>query len=179
LKFPENVFKFKRCTIEDIDFICNLQETTFSHLEDKSILRYNSRKMLAACISDPHFTMGVFHEEKLIAFAMLFDGKNSDENIGKDLEIPDEKLKFVINFKLVIVSPEYRGNGLQLKLIDKLEKIAKDKGKKLICTTTSPFNTHSSDNFLKAGFVFHSSVVKYNGLDRNIYYKKLDDSFDI
>lgn len=173
LKIPDTDFIFRKCTIQDIDDICKIQELAFQALTDSNLLRRNSKEVLQTCLEEPHYTLGVFHKEKLIAFAILYDGGNTDENIGRDIEIPEEKLSSVVNFKLVIVLPEYRGNKLQQKLIYKLEEIAKENGKKIMCATISPLNSFSLKNFEDAGFKFHSQKIKYNNLKRCIYYKKL------
>lgn len=174
LKYSDNAFEFRKCTLQDLDPICEIQEIAFANLDNDEILRRNSREMLADCLDEPHYTMGVFHKNVLIAFAVLFDGGDGSENIGKDMGISGDELNSVINFKLVIVLPEYRGNNLQQKLISRLEKIAKEKNKRIICATVSPLNTHSGQNFKKAGFKFHSNKTKYNGLNRDIYYKNLE-----
>ena len=75
--------------------------------------------------------------------------------------------------KLIIVSPEYRGNGLQGKLMARLEAVAVEKGKKLICATVSPLNSFSCNNFIKSGYAFHSTKEKYGGLLRSIYVKRI------
>lgn len=174
LKYSDETFSFKKCTIKNLEEICKIQEIAFENLDNKELLRRNSREMLEACFYEPHYVLGAFHKEKLVAFAILFDGGKTDENIGKDIGVSEENLSSVINFKLVIVLPEYRGNRLHIKLIYELEKVAIAKGKKLMCATVSPMNVHSSKNFEKAGFIFHSKKMKYSGLERNIYYKELD-----
>lgn len=166
-------FQFKKCTEEDIERICELQEIAFLHLDNTDLLRRNSREMLENCLREPHYTIGAFHEDVLAAFCILYDGENTSENIGKDIGIADSELRLVANIKLVIVLPQYRGNGLQQKLISFLEKVAVEKGKKILCATVSPDNTVSIKNFEAVGFEFHSSKVKYGGLRRNIYLKSI------
>ncbi len=167
------VYNFKKCSENDIEKICALQDEAFLHLESPDILRKNTKEMLKSCLKDPHYTIGAFKENNLVAFCILYDGKNTDENIGKDIGINEKDLTSVANIKLVIVSPQHRGNGLQKKLITLLEKIAQEKGKKMLCTTVSPYNTVSIKNFEALGFVFHSTKTKYGGLKRNIYFKKI------
>lgn len=174
LKYSNIDFNFKKCTIENIDEICEIQEIAFQNLTDTNLLRRNTREVLQTCLFDPHYTLGVFHKDKLIAFAVLYDGQNTIENIGRDIGIAEENLNFVVNFKLVIVLPDYRGNGLQQELIHKLEAIAKANNKRIMCATISPFNTYSIKNFERSGFKFHSKKTKYGNLERCIYYKNLN-----
>lgn len=174
LKYSGDAFEFRKCTLENLDSICEIQEIAFRNLQNEDILRRNSREMLAACLDEPHYTLGVFYENVLVAFAILFDGGKSAENIGWDIGVSEQDINFVINFKLVIVLPEFRGNKLQKRLISKLEEIAREKNKKIICATVSPLNSHSCENFKATGFKFHSNKTKYNGLNRDIYFKELN-----
>ncbi len=173
MKYADDEFEFKKCSLSDLDSICEIQNIAFANLTNKDLLRRNTRETLGECLEDPHYTMGVFHDKRLVAFAILYDGGTGPENIGHDIGIPESELNNVINFKLVIVLPEYRGNKLQQKLIFKLEQIARENGKRLICATVSPLNLYSYKNFEEAGFKFHSNKTKYNGLSRNIYYKEI------
>ena len=121
LKYSGDAFEFRKCTLENLDSICEIQEIAFKNLQNEDILRRNSREMLAACLDEPHYTLGVFYENVLVAFAILFDGGKSAENIGWDIGVSEQDINSVINFKLVIVLPEFRGNKLQKRLISKLE----------------------------------------------------------
>ncbi len=173
MKYPENAFDFKRCTADDLPAVCALQDKVLEALKDPNLLRKNSREMLTACLKEPHYTVGAFHHKQLIAFAVLFDGQNTDENIGNDIPFLQNQLENVINFKLVIVSPAYWGNRLQQRLGVKLEEVAKEKGKQYICATASPLNVHSCRNFEHMQYALYGTKEKYGHLLRNIYYKKL------
>ncbi len=173
MKIKDEEIIYKRCDEKSIDEICHIQDVAFEHLEDKSLLRRNSKEMLLDCLRDPHYTLGAYYKEKLIAFAVLFDAGETQENIGLDLEMTKEELNESINMKLIIVLPEYRGNGLQNKLMLMLEKEAVKRGKKYICATVSPDNSYSSNNFIKSGYEFKITKTKYGGLKRNIYCKTL------
>ncbi len=173
LKYSDSEFEFKECSIKDIDAICEIQEKAFENLQNSNLLRRNSREMLERCLKKPHYTLGAFHNEKLIAFAILYDGETTTENIGYDIGVKGDELISVANIKLIIVLPDYRGNGLQVKLVSKLEKVAQDNGKKILCATVSPDNAYSIKNFEQLGYVFYSQKEKYGGLVRNIYYKKI------
>lgn len=173
MKYPESTFHFRRCTQTDLPAICALQDAAFEALENPALLRRNTREILAACLQDPHYTLGAFHGQQLVAFAILFDGQNTDENIGNDIPFLKTIRETVINFKLVIVSPPYRGNRLQKKLTVQLEEIAKSKGKQYICATASPLNLYSCRNFEQLQYILYGTKEKYGDLLRNIYYKKL------
>ncbi len=173
MKLQESQIEFKPCDISHLDDICALQELAFAHLDNPDLLRRNSEEMLQSCLSDPHYTLGAFYEGSLIAFAMLYDAGESAENIGHDLGLAGAELQRVINMKLIIVSPDYRGNGLQKKLMTALENLAKEKGKEFICGTVSPDNSYSCRNFIALGYEQKGTKIKYGGLKRNVYCKTL------
>ena len=77
------------------------------------------------------------------------------------------------NQKLFLVREAYRGLGLQRKLIREVEKIARERGFNILCTTVAPNNSFSINNFLKEGYVYAKTELKYGGLERNLYYKLL------
>lgn len=173
MKYTDNEFEFKKCEMKDLDAICKIQEIAFENLENTNLLRRNTKEMLEKCLNDPHYTLGAFHNGNLVAFAILYDGQKTVENIGLDIGIDGDELNAVANVKLVIVLPNYRGNGLQNKLVFQLEQIAKFKGKKLLCATVSPENIYSIKNFEKLGYKVNTQKEKYNGLVRNIYCKEI------
>ena len=166
-------FEFKKCTENDIDRILEIQDEAFSLINDREILRRNSKEMLLSCLKYPHYTLGAFYEGKLVAFAILYSGEFTEENLGYDLGLEGEALMTVANVKLVIVSPEYRGNGLQVKLTEKLETEAKIRGFRILAATISPVNKYSIKNFEKSGYEFTLEKVKYDGLLRHIYTKTI------
>lgn len=173
MKLSKDAFEFRKCTLDDLDEICLIQEEAFDAMVDDSLLRRNSRESLEKCLNEPHYTLGAFHGNTLAGFAILFNPMLTDENIALSAGFSEESAKNTVNFKLVIVRPDYRGNGLQTEFIERLEVLAKEKGFKKIFATVSPNNEYSKNNFLKNGYVFHSQKEKYGGLLRNIYYKDI------
>lgn len=167
-------FTFRPCGPEYIDTILAIQEEAFSLLEDEQWLRRNSREMLESCLLPPHSTIGVFDGETLAAFGTLYIAGDSQENLGRKMGLErEEDMLSTANFKLVIVRPAYRGNGLQRALTTELERIAKERGFRRICSSVSPYNRFSADNFVAMGYKLGGHAVLYGGLERNIYCKEL------
>ena len=173
MKLKSSDIIFKKCDLKNIEEICELQEIAFLNLDNKNLLRRNTREMLENCLSSPHYTLGAFFKGELIAFGILFDAGETEENIGLDIGLTGSDLNKVANIKLIIVLPEYRGNGLQRRLMTFLEGIAKRNGKEIVCGTVSPENLHSCNNFTALSYNLETTKIKYNGLERNIYYKKI------
>ncbi len=144
----------------------------------KGMLRANTEEMISSCLNPPHDTVGVFHNNELVGFGILYDPNvDLNESIKKELDLTIEKAiadiddQDIMHIKLVIIKDEHRGHHLQYHVNKELERLAKEKGKKLLLTTVSPYNVPSVKNTFKSGFTYKKTVKKYDGAIRLIYAK--------
>ena len=160
------------CTPKDIDRIMELQKDIFAGLNDREILRENSREMLLSCLEAPHFTIGIFDREQVLAaLAVLYDGRGSEEDLS--LGLVNHKVSVPANFKLVLVRKEYRGRGYQRLLMGMLEKYAVSRGFTHLCATVSPKNLHSKANMQAMGYEYDHTQEKYGGVVRDVFVKNI------
>ncbi len=153
--------------------LLEIQEETFAYAKgDTDFLRRNTPETFAVCFAGESKVIGVYLEEKMIAFGILHAAGASEENLAKDADCIGDKLTSA-NVKLIIVRPDYRGNGIQRLLIDRCEAYAKESGFAWLCATVAPSNHYSLDNFLKCGFSQHKILRKYGGLERVLLVKKI------
>ncbi len=167
-------FDFRRCGADMLDTICDIQEEAFALLDDERLLRRNSREVLAACLEEPHVTLGAFCGDTPAAFGVLYRAGQSEDNLGTLLGLKGDSLERTAAVKLTIVRPDFRGYGLQRTLISLLEKEAAALGIERLCATASPANLHSLRNFTACGYDRCGRVTVYGGLERELFYKKLD-----
>ncbi|MBQ1276211.1 MAG: GNAT family N-acetyltransferase [Flavobacteriales bacterium] len=172
-----NKFTFSPIDGSSIDAVMDIQERAFEVMEDRQILRANSREMLLDCLEN-HYGIGVFAtvdgEEKMVAFGTLYFPGAGEENLAQYLYDEIEDYDIYANMKLIIVLPEYRGNGLQRSITEVLEYEARRRGIKELFCTVSPYNHHSYNNMMAIGYEFVKLVEgKYNGAARNVYHKRL------
>ena len=173
MKIDVNTLEYKRLTIDSIPLILEVQEEAFAYANGNTdFLRRNTYETLAPCFDGDSIVLGSFSGETLVAFGILFVAGSGSENLAKDVERIDDILTSA-NVKLVIVRPDYRGNGLQRELVKKLEDSAKDMGYAWLCATVAPTNNWSYDNFIKSGFELDKILVKYGGLTRALLVKKI------
>ena len=165
------MMQLRPCQPSDLQAVIDLNETIYSALPDKSILRHNAPEMIASCLAEPNVTLGIWEGDILIAVGMLYVPQCIEEDHFHDLGLEGEYKS--ANQKLFLVREWYRGLGLQRKLIREVEKIAIARGYNLLCTTVAPNNGFSINNFLKEGYVYAKTEEKYGGLVRNLYYKVL------
>ena len=142
-KAPLN-FTLKPLGIDSIPQLLEIQEETFKTLPDKSLLRRNTYETLSVCFNDMSLALGVFCDERLIAFGILYSAGDSDENLAKELD--DLLLNELVNF-------------------------ARAKGFKGVVATVAPDNKYSLENCLSCGFKPVKTVVKYGGNARVLLLK--------
>ena len=163
--------QLRQCQPADLQVIIDLNEAIYAALPDKSVLRHNSPEMIASCLEEPNVTLGVWDGDLLVAIGMLYVPQCIEEDHFHDLDLQGDYKS--ANQKLFLVRDRYRGMGLQRTLIREVEKTAIAWGYNLLCTTVAPNNNFSINNFLKEGYVYAKTEMKYGGLVRNLYYKVL------
>ena len=164
------MIEFLQCLPSDLEVVLELNQSVYDSLADKSLLRLNSTEMIASCLAEPNVTMGAWYGDKLVAIGILYVPQIEDEDLSHYVE---NAVFPAANQKLYLVDAAYRGQGLQRKIIRLIEDIARQRGFAILCTTIAPHNTFSISNFIAEGYTYSTTVVKYGGLKRNIYYKVL------
>ena len=165
-------FQIKQLGPQHVVEILALQERIFDSLTDKSTLRHNTPQMFEMCVQPPHYSLGVWYEGNLVGLAILYCPDMGEENLAKCLQGVDVNAETSANYKLVLVEPHCRGNGLQFHLGLLLEQQALIMGKTVMCCTVSPDNPYSRNNMLKLGYAYNRTLNKYGSI-RDLYYKTL------
>ncbi len=158
---------------DSIPTLLEIQEETFEFAKgDSDFLRRNTYETLEVCFAEPSVVLGAFYKGEMIAFGILYCAGNTKENLALDVD-EIEDITQNANVKLIIVRPQYRGNGLQATFITKLEEHAKKAGFTWLSSTVSPANPWSMNNLLKCGFTQNKILQKYGGLQRILFAKKI------
>lgn len=166
-------FDIRPCGPDRLNALLDIQEEAFAALPDPSLLRRNTPEMFRACLLPPHVTLGAWHGDTLAASSILYFPEAA-EDLSLSLISPVPAGTKAANYKLCIVRPAFRGNGLQCRLGLALEQCARQAGVGLLCATVSPKNKHSADNFRRMGYIYDRTLTKY-GLERALYYKFLPE----
>ena len=108
--------------------------------------------------------MGIWlaEEEDRIAavFCIVYPGLRSF-NLGYDLDFSGEDLVRVVHMDTAAVHPDYRGRGLQHRMMRHAE--AELTGRILMCTI-HPDNRYSLQNVLKQGYTIEKKTEKYGSV---------------
>ena len=117
--------------------------------------------------------LGIFHGAELIALMLCIPHPLPGQNIFLDLSVPlPGGADNVLIVDSILVSPSFRGLGLQCFLFSTAELLAKKLGIPVLGGVANPKNSHSNANFLKSGYELIATKPKYRSV-RNYYLKRL------
>lgn len=158
---------------ENFADIMKLYNIVCDSMDNKSWLKVRDFQTLQKTIDDGGFIIGCYVDSELVACALCdVPGINEiDLLVGLDIDPVDIKNTYVSGF--VMVHPKYRGNSLQLTLLDLRIDIAKNKGKKYIVTVAAVDNIYSLKNIESLGFRLKAQRSNEFGILRNIFVKNL------
>lgn len=80
---------------------------------------------------------------------------------------------WVAHMEIAMVRSAYRGNGLQKKLMEAAEEQLRSAGFRWLMGTAHPDNVYSVHNFEQLGYKLVTKALKYGGLPRYIFCKKI------
>lgn len=172
----ELIFKF--LGKEDIDDIYELTSEVYEGIENKEIFSHDSKDDLRHLIEGGGAFVGVFDDDKLVAYRSL-KVPDLEDNLANDVDFYIDPESVIVN-DTVVVLKEYRGRNLQNLTRQKLEDKYKDSKYTNKMSTISPKNHRSYKNTLDSGYMLVSLRKKYpdeespEGYDRFILLKSDD-----
>ena len=101
---------------------------------------------------------------------------DDEENLGRDLGVPPERLAEVCNMECAAVLPAHRGHGLEARMFAFAEAFLRENGVRLAAMTVSPDNAPSLASARKAGYRIALTKEKYGGMLRHVLTKALPPS---
>ena len=82
-------------------------------------------------------------------------------NLGYDLEFSEPELERVVHMDTAAVHPDYRGLGLQHRMMLHAER---ELGGKILMCTIHPDNRYSLNNVLKLGYSIEKKTERYDSV---------------
>ena len=165
--------KFRKGTVEDTDrFILFLDEIK-AEMQHKEWLYLDPPEVVREMMSDGTMELWLAMDNDRIAavFSVLYPGLCS-YNYGYDIGLRDEELLRVVHMDTAAVHADYRGHGLQGKMVQLAEKELSGNGERILLSTVHPENRFSLSNMLGQGYEIQKRVGKY-GSDRFILSKNI------
>ena len=167
-------FLIRKADISDAEEIYHIMQETYAALEDKSLYVCDDLEYIKQHIVKEGFTIVACTETDRIvgSFIVRFPGENED-NLGYDVGLSEEDLSKVVHMDSAVVLPEFRGNGLQGKMLKYAEENIDVEKYRFWVTTVAPNNAPSKNTLLKAGYQEVLVKEKYGGLIRSILQKNI------
>lgn len=152
--------------------ICLLQDVKAA-MEHQEWFYLDSPEDIRTMMADGTMQLWVAEDGNTLAgiLYILFPGLQ-EFNYGYDLGFTQEELLRVVNMDTAAVRPEYRGMGLQGKLIQAAEDSLRGEDGRILLCTIHPENTFSLNNALKQGYEIRRELPKY-GSTRYILRKNI------
>ena len=149
-------FSISRIEPEDLPMVLDCMNEVYQNLPEKSWFSMDPQEDLIRYMTVSGFGL----KAEVI-----------DEDGTKDLE--DSQLSLVAHMEIAMVRSAYRGYGLQKKLMEVAEEQLRSAGFHWLMGTAHPDNVYSVHNFQKLGYEFVTEALKYGGLRRYIFCKKI------
>ena len=168
----DNTFTIRLAGPEDAVKVHDIMAKAYESLSDKSFFICDDLPYVENIINNPQegFALLCMADDKPAGTLLVrFPGFRED-NLGRDLSLGEDKLMNVVHMESAAVLPEFRGNGIQKKLLfygkDYLAEHFPDI--RYIAATVTPLNMPSRKSFKAAGFKDMLTKEKYNGYMRII-----------
>lgn len=160
----------------DADALAGIIDTVYQQMEHPSWFMPDDADYIRKLMNPGQGLVWKAVEEETGAYAgvfmLLFPGETK-ENLGNDAGLSEEERQKVAHVESVAILPEYRGHGLQYRMMQMAETVARKKNYAYLLCTVHPENRFSRNNMVKMGF--HSVVTKekYGGFLREVMMKQL------
>ena len=159
---------------DDVDRIMPLHRRVIESLPQPLLLYERPPAFFENCTTDRGCVVGALHGDRVIAYAALYRPCAGEENYGRDLDLPPDELPFVGHLAGSAVDPDYRGNGLQRKLVELRTDFAREAGVRHMCGEVLPQNIISIANHLAKGFFLKADKIDKVGLICYVLDMRLD-----
>ena len=164
---------FRKGTPEDAALFVNFLDEIKSEMQQKDWLYLDPPELVQAMMSDGIMDLWLAMDESRVAavFSVLHPGLES-YNYGYDLDFTEQELLKVVHMDTAAVHKDYRGLGLQGRMVQIAEKSLAGQGSKILMCTVHPENQFSLNNMLRQGYEIQRRVEKY-GSERFILQKNI------
>lgn len=152
----------RKGTFEDTEALIALLREVWHSMDNKEWLYLDDPEEVRELMSDGTMQLWVAMESSRIVaiFDILIPGLRNF-NYGYDLGFDEAALLQTVNMDTIAVHPDYRGLGLQQKLMAEAETWAFANGYSSLLCTVHPENRYSLQNMLKLGYTVQKELPKY------------------
>ena len=153
--------------------IHSLMKLVHQQMEDQTLYVCDDLAFVQEQLSEKGFGLVATSGEQLAGCLLVRFPQMEEDNLGWDIGLPESELCHVAHMESVVVHPDFRGRGIQLKLLQKAEELLKKNHYQYLMATIAPRNVASIRSFETNGYQCAKTKEKYGGFLRGIYLKKL------
>ena len=161
----------RQCTREEAETVYRLQNEVRAMMPNPELFMPDTLENIQSYL-EHDLCLGAWDGERLGAYFILRYCGQDAHNYAAFMGIPREEWDGWANADSAIVHPDYRGNGLQRKLLEAALVLLRP-GIVGIGATVSPENQYSLNNALASGFEIVCRREMYGGYDRYLLAKRL------
>lgn len=169
-------FEIRIAKIEDLEEAAAITGYVWESLPNREWYVPDTLEKLKKLFIQKRITcyLAVEKEKNVAAGIFIVDkpGENRD-NLGYDIGFSREERNKTVHMDSVAVLPEYRGQGLQKKMMHQAERDLRQQGICWLLCTVHPDNSYSLNNLLRQGYEIAATKKKYGGYWRHILQKKI------
>lgn len=165
--------QFRKGTLADTDDFVQFLDDVRAEMSQKDWFYLDPPDVVRQMMADGTMELWLAMDGNQIAaaFDILFPG-TAAYNYGYDLGLSQKELLQVVHMDTSAVQRDYRGLGLQRKMVDTAEQALRGKGRRILLCTVHPENRYSLNNMLKQGYQIQKRVEKY-GSERFVLRKDI------
>lgn len=157
-----------------VDGIFSIMSGVAAHMEHPEYYVIDDRDYVARHISQEGFTLLWMEEVQIAGFLIVHLPRPEEEhNLGNDLGFSPRQLLLSAHMESAAILPEFRGRGIQKKLIAAAESRVTALGYQYSLCTVHPDNLPSLNSLLSLGYEVATTKLKYGGKLRHIMKKEL------
>ncbi|MBQ1493054.1 MAG: M18 family aminopeptidase [Blautia sp.] len=169
-------YRILPCREGEENVILSLLEETYQTMENPSFYARHEkeREWVKGCLT-PKKGLGlkaISPKGELAGFLLVEYPGEDMENLGRDIQLPEEELTHVAHMDSVMVLPAHRGHHLEKRFLLAAESYLPPVYHHLL-SSASPENGASCHSIEGAGYKKVVTKEKYGGYLRNIYYKEI------
>lgn len=164
---------FRKGSASDTETLIHFLNEIKIYMPKKDWFYVDPPEIIRAMMMDGTMELWLAEDGNRVAaiFDILHPGL-ADFNYGYDLDLSEEELIQVVHMDTSAVHPDYRGKGLQARIMGAAEQELSGKGRRILLTTVHPDNQYSLRNILSQGYGIQKRTEKY-GSERYILRKDI------
>lgn len=159
---------------EEAETVYQMMQEVYEQMENKELFATSDLDYIKAHLGAEGFIVAAYDSSgEMAGHFMVRYPKDAEDNLGRDLGLPKEELCKVAHMESAVVLPKYRGNHLQVLMLQYAESIMDKEQYTYLMATVSPDNPASYRSLESNGYQVMMTKEKYGGMLRRIYCKKV------